>query len=226
MSRFLFAGLLLFAGLWAGAAWADRPVYALKVNDSEPPKEVAEAVGKLLETRSVQLLDRDEVIVELWFRKVLPVKATEVQIMNGLTYAEVPTSTLFGAVRIGREMLDYRKQKVGAGVYTLRLATQPADGDHAGTAPTTDFLLLCPAAEDQKPDLLEVKALRELSAKVGEEHPSPLLLFPGKGAGAEPKLVEKEMGHQVLLMSLNADADGKKGRLAIGLNLVGHSAKR
>jgi hypothetical protein len=224
--RLLPAILGLLLGLAASAA--DRPTFSIRIAGAgEPPVQLDESIRKLLAGRSIQLLDAgDEVILELWFRKELPVKATEAQIMNGLTYAEVPTSTLFGAMRVLRDVQDYRKQKVGEGVYTFRLASQPTDGDHADTAPSTDFLLLCPAAEDRKPDLMEVKALRELSARVGEEHPSPWLLLPGKGAGPEPKLVEKLKGHHVLLMYLEAAAEGKKARLAIGLTLVGVSAKR
>ena len=144
--RLLF---VLVLAVLAGPALAEGPAYSLKtVPDSEPPKEVAEAVARLLGGRSVQLLDdKGETVLELWFRKSLPVSATEAQVSNGLTYAEVPPSTLFGVVRVSREMLDYRKQKVTEGAYTLRWASQPPDGDHAGTAPTTDFLLLCPAGD-------------------------------------------------------------------------------
>ena len=59
-------------------------------------------------------------------------------------------------------MTDYRKQKVPAGVYTLRLALQPVSDDHGGTAPYRDFCLLSPAADDRKPDLLSPKALHAL----------------------------------------------------------------
>jgi hypothetical protein len=127
-------------------------------------------------------------------------------------------------MRVVKPAFDYRKQKLKPGVYTLRLAMQPQDGDHMGTAPYSEFCVVSPAADDTKPDLLEVKALNELSAKSTESHPAVLLLFPGTGAAAEPKLVNKGMGHWVLLFQLPAAAAGQKATLPVGLTLVGASA--
>src|SRR5436305_1163606 len=88
------------------------------------------------------------------------------------------------------ERCDMTLRNVGAGVYTLRLAYQPEDGDHMGTAPYAEFALACPAAEDKNADTMEAKALHELSAQTTKGHPSVWVLFPGKDA-AEPKLVNK-----------------------------------
>ena len=75
-----------------------------------------------------------------------------------------------------------------------------------GTAPYSEFVLISPAAEDKKPDLMPAKALNELSAKTIDGHPSMLLLFPGTGAAKEPKLVSREGGHWVILIELPAVA--------------------
>jgi hypothetical protein len=200
--------------------------YAVKVvADSAAPTELAEPVRKQLAARCVQLVNaRGELLAELWLRSSVPVKATDEQIKNGLTYREVPPTTLVGAVRFGREFSDYRKQKIMPGVYTLRLAHQPMDGDHQGTAPHSEFLLLCPAAEDANAATMEVKALHELSAKTTNSHPGVLLLFPGKGASEEPKLVNKGSGHWAVLLLLDVQAGMKKARLPMALNLVGASS--
>src|SRR5262245_247192 len=157
----------------AAPGWS-APSYSVKaVAGVAPPKEVQEPIRKLLKDESVQLLDgKGNLLAELWFRKEMPVKATEAQVKNGLTYREVPSSTVFGVMRVPKALFDYRKQKVKEGVYTLRLALQPMDGDHMGTAPYNDFCLASPAGEDKKPDLLEVKSLHELSAKTTDAHPS------------------------------------------------------
>jgi hypothetical protein len=221
----LAGGLLVWLAL-AGAAPA-APAYSIKtVADQAPPKDLAEPIRKLLENRCVQLLDgRGNTVLEVWLCKEVPVKATDAQIKNGLTYREAASSTVLGAVRVAKATMDYKKQKVPVGVYTLRLGIQPADGDHMGTAPYNEFCLLCPAADDRKPDLLMVKPLRELSAKVTDSHPAVLLLFPGdRDAAAEPKLLSKPGGHQVLFVRLAARVGDKKAILAIGLNLVGSSA--
>src|SRR5262249_20716978 len=150
--------------------------------------------------RSVQLLDgKGDVLVEVWLRQAVPAKATEAQVKNGLTYREIPESTLLGAVRVVKQSTDYRKQKVPPGVYTLRLGYQPQDGDPMGTAPYNEFGLLCPAAEDKSDELLETKALAELSAKTTSNHPGVWLLFPGDKGVTDPKLVDKGDGHQVLM---------------------------
>jgi hypothetical protein len=204
--------------------------FSLEVEkDVTPPEEVAPAIRKLLERRRVRLKDgKDNVIAELWLRESVPVEATDEQIANGLTYAEVPATTILGAIRLPGALTDYRKQNVPAGVYTLRLAAQPATGDHADTAPYREFVLLCAAADDRRADRMEVKGLVETSTRINEDHPSVLVLFPAtRDAAAEPKVVDKGKGHRVLFARLGAvSAKGKKAVLPLGLTLVGVSAAR
>lgn len=201
--------------------------YSVKVvADTAPPDDLAAPVRKLLKKECVQFCDSGgELVLELWFRAAVPVEATDEQIENGLTYAEVPSSTIIGAVRVPKLYIDYRKQKVKEGTYTLRLTTQPPTGEHMGTAPYTTFCLLCPAAEDTKPDALEAKKLHDLSAKVTMDHPSVLVVFPGgKDAGDKPKVVDKGKGHHVLFLKLPVAAGAKKAALPFGLTLAGASA--
>jgi hypothetical protein len=222
--RTLAAAVLLLA---APAARAADP-YTLKVADNTPPPaEVAEPIRKLLAERCVQLVNaKGDLLAELWLCKQVPAKpsVTEAQVKNGLTYRDLPETVVVGAVRLARTFSDYRKQKIEAGVYTLRLAYQPMDGDHMGTAPYNEFCLLSPAAEDKGPAPLTPKALHEMSAKTTNAHPGVLLLFPGKGAAAEPKLVSKGMGHWVVLFQLEVKAGDKTTTLPMGLTLVGASS--
>jgi hypothetical protein len=213
------------AVLCSAALAAPAADYSAKVADgTPPPKELAEAVRGLLAERCVQFVDgKGEVLAELWFRKEVPAKATDAQVKNGLTYREVPEATLLGAVRFPKPAADYRKQKVPAGVYTLRLGFQPMDGDHMGTAPYGEFCLASPAADDRSPEPMETKALHELSAKATNSHPAVFLLFPAKDA-AEPKAVDKGDGHWVLEFKQGVDAAGKKAGLGVGLVLVGASS--
>jgi hypothetical protein len=205
---------------------ADKAAYSIKVQDkSPPPREASDPIRKLLAERSVQLLnDKGEAVVEVWMRQALPAKATEAQIKNGLTYREVPETTVLGVVQVHKQTTDYRKQKVPPGVYTLRLAYQPQDGDHMGTAPYSEFVLLSPAAEDKSADALETKALYELSAKSTGAHPAVWLLFPGAKDVAEPKLTDKGDGHQVLFFKQDVSAGDKKASIGVGLTLVGAAA--
>ena len=171
MSRTL--PVLVALMLSASSAPAANPFNIKATDKAEPPKELKDSVRKLLAEKSVQFLDdKGNQLAEIWFRKEVPVKATDAQIQNGLTYQEVTPTTLVGAIRIKDTLSDYRKQKIKKGVYTMRLAIQPMDGDHMGTAPHNEFCLLVPAKMDEKQDIIDAKELREMSAKaIGGSHP-------------------------------------------------------
>jgi hypothetical protein len=219
-----FEAVLVLLVVAAVARAADAP-YAVKVAEgTAPPTEVQEPIRKLLDDHCLQLsTPKGELQIELWLRKEVPVKATETQIKNGLTYREVPLTTVIGAVRFSKDFTDYRKQKVKAGVYTLRLLTQPQDGDHMGTAPYSEFCLLSPADEDKTAATMTPKALQEMSAKATDSHPAVVLLFPGKGAAATPKVESKPSNHWVVLFLLDVKAGDHKAQLPMALTIVGAS---
>lgn len=222
--NFLTLAVLL---VFASAAPAADPT--IREATTDPPAELDKSVRALLESRSVQFLDGSgETAAELWFPRSVASEATADQVKNGLTYREVPESTLLGAVRFDRVFIDYRKQKIPAGVYTLRLAYQPDIGEHENTAPHTEFALLCPAANDRSPALIkDIDDLRELSRKSTDSgHPAVLLLFPGKDPGKSPKFAMKPANHGVLHYRQAVTAAGGKTLLAVGLNLVGSSKVR
>lgn len=209
------------------AALAAPPTYTIEAADVAPPKAISAEARKLLSGKCIRLADGAGTVLEVWPRKSVPTRATLEQLKNGLTYREVPQSTILGAVRFPADYTDYRKQKIAAGTYTLRLALQPVSDDHVGTAPYRDFALLCPAADDNKPGLLGEKALRALSEKAAEDHPAVMLLFPpGKDAQEKPRLVNKGKGHHVLFLRLKAIAAGKEGVLGVGLVVAGVSSSR
>jgi hypothetical protein len=221
-------GTLTLAVLACAAPATGRAAdsYAVKVAENTPaPPETPEAIGKLLADRCVQLVnDKGDLLAELWFRKGAPARATDAQIQNGLTYRELPETTLLGVVRLSQPLGDYRKQKVMPGVYTLRLAIQPVTDDHVGTTPYPEFCLLSPATEDTDPATMAAKSLQEMSIKSTGKHPAVLLLVPGKGAAAQPKLVSKGSGHWVLLFLLEVKVGEKTAPLPVGLTLVGASS--
>jgi len=217
---------VVLAWLALAPAVVAAPDYSIKTAEAAPPKLLSDDVRKVIGGTAIQLLDaKEEVIAEIWLAKEPAVKATAEQIKNGLTYREMPQSTILGAIRVAKTMTDYKKQKIPAGVYTIRLGIQPEDGDHMGTAPYNEFGLLCPASEDKKTDLIETKDLRELSAKTTDNHPGVFVLFPAdKEAADKPKLESKSGGHWVLFAKLPVKAGDKKATLPFGLNLIGHSS--
>jgi hypothetical protein len=91
----------------------------------------------------------------------------------GVTYPQIAQGTLVGVLRLPADVKDYRKQRVKAGVYTLRFAITPENGNHMGVAPQRDFLLASPAAADQDPATLTLDQTLTLSKKAtGSSHPS------------------------------------------------------
>ncbi len=209
------------------ACAADLP-YSVKEAKTAPPDGVKEAIAKALDERSYQFVDaKGNLLCELWFRKEVPAKATPEQVKNGLTYRELPEGALLGVVSFAKGTTDYRKQKIKAGAYTLRLGFQPENGDHMGTAPYNDLCLLTPAAEDKDVAPITAKDLQERSTKAsGTAHPAVLLLFPVslKDAGAAAKVVDKGDGHFVLTLKMELKVGDQKVDLGIGLTLIGVSS--
>jgi hypothetical protein len=219
MTRLLSVVTLLAA---AAVATADEK-YTVKVADVDPPKDLSDAVKALLGNKAMTVSDdKGKAVCTVWAVKALDTKASAEDAAAGLKYSHIDESTIIGAVQFPDEWRDYRKQKIKAGVYTLRMAIQPEDGDHQGTAPFNEFALLCPAALDKKPDLLEAKAMHELSAKaVGRKHPGMMLLFPNKKPGDTPAVEAKPKDHWVLSYAVPATAGGQKAVLGFSLVVVG-----
>jgi hypothetical protein len=220
-----FRGAAMLALLAVAATAHAQAKYTIKEAKTDPPKELKPAVAKLLDDNAVQLLDaKDAVVCEVWFRKEVPAKATPEQVKNGLTLREIPETTVLGALRVHKTMTDYRKQKIKAGVYTLRLAYQPADGDHMGTAPNNEFCLPVAADDDKDAELMKPKALHETSAKVaGGNHPAVLLLLPLQAKAPDAAKLEKMTDDWVLTRPVEVKAGEAKAKIGLVLTLVGVS---
>jgi len=197
----------------------------VKSEKAAPPTELRDSIRALLVEDAVQVQGAGgETMATFWFRKTLPSKAAPEQVKGGLTYREIQPTTLIGAVRFPQAWSDFRKQKIPAGVYTLRLAIQPENGDHQGTAPFNEFCLLSPAAKDSSPDTMEPKELHELSANsVGSSHPGVMLLYPNSKPEDEPKVVGKSGGTSVLNVKRPVEANGVKTFLGFGFTVVGQT---
>jgi hypothetical protein len=220
MTRTLAVAACLLAASVAAAADGKLTV---KVEDAAPPKELSDAVRAVLDGKAMQVFDdKGKLLCTIWARKALETKATADQAKAGLKYSHLEETTLVGAVQFPNTFIDYRKQKIKPGVYTLRFGIQPEDGDHQGTAPYNDFCLLLPAGADATPDVMEAKKLHELSKKsTTRKHPGVLLLFPNKTPAEKPVVEAKPKDHFVLSFRVPATAGGEKGYLGFSLVVVG-----
>jgi hypothetical protein len=207
--------------------------FSIKTATTDPPKELKEPVRRILDNKTVQLLDpAGTVICELWFSKSLTSDATAEQFKNGLTYRELKETSIIGAVRFDEAWTDYRKQKIKTGVYTLRLGFQPMDGDHQGKSAFTEFMLLSSADKDVEADTMAAKALQQMSMKsIGQGHPCVMMLFPVTKAPAMPNLeatapvAGMEKDHWVLKVGMPVQAGANKTVLGFGITLVGEAAE-
>lgn len=191
------------------------------------PDVLSESVRNVLEDKASTVKDGETEIMSLWFRKSIPSKATEQQLKNGLTYRELPETVIVGAVKLTKPFVDYRKQEIPAGVYTLRLGFQPENGDHMDTAPHTEFLLLSPASDDQSIEEMDLKSLVKLSKKAtGGDHPAVMLLFPIASEKVDLGIAEKEGNVRLLQIKRNIEANGKTTQLGFGITIAGKSKTR
>jgi hypothetical protein len=220
------AGVVVLVSILPFAA-AQEGKFSIKTAESAPPKELDASIQKLLGKNSIQLIDAGgKTVGEFWLRTEIPVDATAEQIKNGLTYREIRQSEVLGAVRFDQDWTDYRKQKVKAGVYSLRLGYQPADGDHQGSSDYQEFLLLIAADKEKSPELMEFKHLAETSAKsIGTGHPGVFMLAPNATPAAKPDIASRPKNHWVINTKGDMVVGGKKvgAAFGIGLNVVGHA---
>jgi hypothetical protein len=225
MMRFGFAWAWLLVVV-AAPGIAAEPL-AVKAEKQEPPKALADDVRAEFGSDSLAVTRGNETILRIWFRKSIPVKANAEQVKNGLTYREISEGTLLAAVQFPAVFVDFRKQEIPAGVYTLRMAVQPDIGDHKETAPHQDFALLLSAKLDKSSEDLSVKDAIESSRKaIAGDHPGVMLFFPYFGKEAEPKIVAKEKGVSCLQLRRAITADGKDSTLGFSLVIEGSSEKR
>jgi hypothetical protein len=199
--------------------------YSIKSVKAEPPQEVNAALRKQLNDDSVQFLDaKGNIVCQLWLAKAVPTEATPEQVKNGLTYRELKETALIGAAKFEQNWTEYRKQKIKPGVYTMRLAFQPMDGDHMGTSPYPDFVLLVAANKDVKAGTMESKSLVEMStASMGTSHPGVLMLAPNAKPSPTPQLAKRDNSNWVLNTQAGVAAPGGAAVIGVGLTLVGHA---
>jgi hypothetical protein len=202
----------LFLLLLAGCAQVPPP--ALELTKEEAPRGIAEAQRRELAPTGTRVLRSGKPLVDLWFRSAVPTAGPRAG--KGILYGALIPGGLIGVVRVHDGASDFKGQKIAAGLYTLRYAVQPDDGDHFEVTESRDFLLLCEAAEDATPEVLDAKALQKLSSRInGKKHPSVLYLTPGKGA-PRPGLREEESPAKTVL-EIDVPTSGGK---SIGLAIV------
>jgi hypothetical protein len=137
------------------------------------------------------------------------------------TYPLAP-SLFVGVIHFAKNGRDARGNAIAAGTYTLRYELQPNDGNHLGTSPTRDFLMLVPVAADTNPaQSYSFDELVRLSEQVtGKRHPAPLNLVPAD-AKQFPSVTTDPDDHTILFFKVKTQS----GDLPLGLVVKGTTAE-
>ena len=116
-----------------------------------------------------------------------------------------------------------RGRPLRPGVYTLRYAIQPADGNHLGASPNPEFLLLSPAGSDTSAAALGHDGTITISKlSIGLSHPAVWGLDPPIASGAALSLKKNDAGMTAVIFEIHVTREGKDaGALKFGLVLVG-----
>ena len=132
---------------------------------------------------------------------------------------------LFGVLHFRRRGKDFRDQTIQRGWYTLRYALQPIDGNHEGTSPTRDFLVMVKAEQDQSAERMDMQELLKASAEAaGSSHPAMMCLQRANGSPEKAQVRHVEdTDWWVLQFTGTVAADEKTSDLPVDLVVAGHA---
>lgn len=197
--------------------------YSVEVIDAAPDAdEVSDEVANQLADTGYRVNRGSRTVSEIWLCKQWPLEpdfeATEERL-----YPFTP-GQLIGVLHFQRRGSEFRDQTVSSGWYTLRFGLQPVDGNHEGTSPTRDFLLLVDAEQDEFPEAWEVEALLESSAEAaGSTHPAMICLQRTKD-GSEHAIRHDESNDWWILHVVGKGIVKDKAQdVPIDLVVVGHA---
>lgn len=174
---------------------AAEPQFTVERIQVAPPKTVTTVVRESLAGDAIAVSEAKTPYCTIWLRKDIPT-----------TEGRVASGTLVGAIQFQRDWSDFKTQEAPNGPYTLRYVLQPKTKDHEGTAPHRDFVILVPAAEDTKLDVLPVKNIVQKSGKAtGGTHPVVMLLYPIAKPPTKPT-IEAKGKHFTLAVRWNKDS--------------------
>ncbi len=206
------------AALVALAAPSAAQTPVVSKHTDAPPAALSEPLRAVLGTGG-QTVTVGGTSLEFWWVQTLPLEAATTE----TSWESVQEGTIVGAVRLSKPDTDVRGKVVAAGVYTLRYALQPQNGDHLGVSPYREFLLLAPAGADTADAALSHDAAVDLSKRAnGTSHPAAWSLDPPVASSDPGTVYKNDAGQQGLVFSVAVSRGGKDaGALRFGLILVG-----
>jgi hypothetical protein len=142
--------------------------------------------------------------LEFWWVKSLPLREGA---SAAPSWADVEDGALAGVLRLSAAWSEIRGYTIRPGVYTLRFALQPQNGDHMGISPHREFLLPAPAAEDTAVAPAGYDGAVALAKKASRRaHPASISIDPPVATAAPQSTTTSDLGHQVVVMSVPTSA--------------------
>jgi hypothetical protein len=199
-------------GISAQELSARREVVAL-------PDGIAPPVKEQLQNEAM-VVTRGTARIEFWWVRGLASKLPSASVP---AWSEVPDGALLGVMRTMEPLPDIRGVPIAPGVYTLRFALQPQNGDHLGASPYREFIVVGPAAADADPNPVGYEAAVKLGTKTqGRSHPATLSIDPPSSTEAAGSVITTEDGHSAIAIAVPFTSGGTQaGSLTFGLILVG-----
>ena len=208
--------ILVPAGAARAADYTVEPV-----REAAPSDALAGDVAAQIAPTGFKVLQGKRTICEIWPAKKWSIKS-DFTPSDSVLYPLVPGS-LAGVIRFPRKGADFRGQDIAGGVYTLRYANQPVDGNHVGTFATRDFLLMVPASDDTSAAAIAETDLFKTSATAaGSTHPAIMPLVKGDAASPLPAL--RHLEEQDWWTARFADGSGDD-KVVLELIVVGKAAE-
>jgi len=155
-------------------------------DDAEPsvPDEVSEPFAKLLDADGFRVVledagaeeKRGKPLYDFWLRSEIPLVASGGPDLQ-IRFSQLPLGAFVGVVKSYGQEYDYRDNPIEEGVYALRYAVQPSDGNHLGTAETRDFLVLTSFEDDTDPAPIAAAEDLEEQALMASSTDHPMVLY-------------------------------------------------
>ena len=215
--------LMCLAALWCGPSVSvDYRVEA--INEAAPADAISKEIAAKLSPTGLRVFrGESRKMFDIWLCKEWDMLA-QTEAKAGIIFSFQP-GQLIGVIRFNNKGSDFRNQEISKGVYTLRYTLQPVDGDHVGTSPARDFLLLIKSDDDKTAAVLDYDTIVEKSATAAEtSHPAQFLLQQAEGDRKFPSMYHRETQDWWLLRCEGQAKRGEKvEKLQLEMVLVGHA---
>ncbi len=167
------------------------------------PSDIAPPVAAVLSPEGVTVTTGTTTL-EFWWVKSLSLRTGAT---GPPSWADVPDGSLVGALRLGASWSDIRGYTLRPGVYTLRFALQPQNGDHMGISPNREFLLPAPAVDDVTRDPVGYDGAVALAKKSSRRaHPASISIDPPNSTARPLSATTNDLGHQVVTVNVPTSA--------------------